>query len=106
LIQDLPPEGWRLHWQEVQQRGSFTIETQHQTKQGRVFPVEVTLNYLKFNDQEYNCAFARDISDRKRSEAALRKSEGLYRTLAKNFPNGAVLLFDRDLRHIIAKEAS
>jgi len=106
-IHDIDPgfaaEGWRLHWQEVQQRGSFTIETQHQTKQGRVFPVEVTLNYLKFNDQEYNCAFARDISDRKRSEAALRKSEELYRTLAKNFPNGAVLLFDRDLRHIIAE---
>ncbi len=106
-IHDIDPgfaaQGWRLHWQEVQQRGSFTIETQHQTKQGRVFPVEVTLNYLKFNDQEYNCAFARDISDRKRSEAALRKSEELYRTLAKNFPNGAVLLFDRDLRYIIAE---
>jgi PAS domain-containing protein len=61
------------------------------------------LNYLKFNDQEYNCAFARDISDRKQSEAALRKSEEQYRTLAKNFPNGAVLLFDRDLRYLIAE---
>ena len=98
-----PAQVWALHWQEVKQRGSFTIETQHQTKEGRVFPVEVTLNYLKFNEQEYGCAFARDISDRKRSEVALRKSEQQYRTLAKNFPNGAVLLFDRELRYLIAE---
>ncbi|MFB2970542.1 PAS domain S-box protein [Aerosakkonema sp. BLCC-F183] len=43
-----------------------------------------------------------DITDRKLAEEALRKSEEMYRTLAKNFPNGAVILFDRDLRYTIA----
>lgn len=97
------PNGWRIHWQDVKQYGSLSRETQYHTKDGRRVPVEITLNYLKFNDQEYTCAFARDISDRKQAEAALQKSKELYRTLAKNFPKGAVLLFDQDLRYLIAE---
>ncbi len=44
----------------------------------------------------------RDITDRKRADIALRESERLYHTLASNFPNGAVVLFDHDLRFTIA----
>ena len=48
----------------------------------------------------------RDITDRKRTQDALHASERLYRTLASNFPNGAVVLFDHDLRFTIADGAS
>jgi PAS domain S-box-containing protein len=37
--------------------------------------------------------------------ATVRESERLYRTLASNFPNGAVVLFDLDLRFTIADGA-
>ncbi|MFW5665804.1 MAG: PAS domain S-box protein [Coleofasciculus sp.] len=43
-----------------------------------------------------------DISDRKQAEDALRYSEQLYRTMAKHFPNGAIFLFDQDLRYLVA----
>src|ERR1017187_6803210 len=63
-----PKEAWAAHWEELKARGSMSIETQHQTKQGEVFPVEVTTNYLEFDGKEYSFAFARDISERKRAE--------------------------------------
>ncbi len=45
---------------------------------------------------------ARDVTIYKQVEETLRYNEKLYRTLAQNFPNGMVALFDRDLRYTIA----
>ncbi|MBD2503106.1 PAS domain S-box protein [Anabaena azotica] len=42
-----------------------------------------------------------NITTRKQTEEALRRSEQLYRTLLNNFPNGAVVLFDHDLRYLL-----
>jgi PAS domain S-box-containing protein len=66
-----PKEGWGTFWEEVKTRVSMTLETQNETKQGRVFPVEVTANYVEFDGKEYIFAFNRDITKRKRAEAQL-----------------------------------
>ncbi|MEG4345965.1 PAS domain S-box protein [Microcoleus sp. A003_D6] len=44
-----------------------------------------------------------EITDRKQAEAALQKSEQLYRTMASNIPNGAVMLFDREMRFTLVE---
>lgn len=72
---DLPKNVWSDYWDEIKQHGSFTIECYHQTKEGRRFPVESTVNYLEFNGQEYNCILARDITDRKQVEAQLLETK-------------------------------
>jgi PAS domain S-box-containing protein len=67
----LPAELWPAHWQEVRERKSFSFETRHRRRDGSTFPVEVTVNYVLFDGREYNCAFARDITERKQMEKQL-----------------------------------
>jgi len=44
-----------------------------------------------------------DISKQKGEEKALRESEKFVRQLLRNFPNGSVNVFDRDLRYLLAE---
>jgi len=78
-IPDINPsfsaELWRSTWGKLKAQGSITLETWHRAKDGRVFPVEVTSNYLDFGGKEYAFAFARDITERERADQALRRSE-------------------------------
>ena len=65
---------YQRDWSRIKTEGTIRFETTHRAKDGREFPVEATLNYLVFEGKEYNCVFARDITDRKRTEEQLEGS--------------------------------
>ncbi|MDO9566612.1 MAG: PAS domain S-box protein [Candidatus Desulfaltia sp.] len=69
---ELQKEGWDKHWEEAKQRGSLTTESRHRTKEGIFIPVEIKYNYLEYDNDEYNVAFIRDISERLKSEEELK----------------------------------
>jgi PAS domain S-box-containing protein len=92
---DISLEVWKTAWERVKAQGSRTFETSLQTKTGRVFPVEITTNYLDFGGKEYAFAFARDITARKRSEAALQQSEARLRSVFRAAPVGICIMKDR-----------
>lgn len=95
-----PTDAWRLTWEKIKEKGSIIIETYHQKKNGELFPVEAYINYIKYDNKEYNCAFARDISERKQSERKLKESEEKYREAfyRENFYKD---LFTHDMRNIL-----
>jgi len=69
-----PLKAYDRIWQGLKRRGTLKVESVHQTKNGKAIPVEITLNHITFDGKEYNCAFARDITDRKKAEEELQKS--------------------------------
>ncbi len=75
------PSGWQWSWDTLKATGVLVLETTHRTKAGDLFPVEVHGNYVRFENKEYNCVFARDIRERKRAEAQLAFSQKLLREL-------------------------
>jgi diguanylate cyclase (GGDEF)-like protein/PAS domain S-box-containing protein len=85
---DFPAEVWPSHWEDLRKYGSHTFETRHRTKSGEIYPVEVSINYMRFGDEEYNCGFARDITKRKQAESQLRESEEKFRLLFENMTTG------------------
>jgi len=84
---DFPAEVWPDHWRELKKRKSFTIHSHHRTKKGKIFPVEIKINFLKLKGKEYNCAFARDISVFEHSEEVLKESKKIFQDLYENAPN-------------------
>ena len=81
-----PEKVWPQHWEEIKKRGQFLLESRHKKKSGEVFPVEISINYMEFEGNEYNFAFARDISERKAAEEILKEGEARLQQIINQMP--------------------
>ena len=81
--------------------GPFEVEAK--TRSGRLIDVEVSMSRRRIPGQVIHTMVIRDVTRRKETDKSLRRSESLYRAIARNFPNGAVYVFDRDLRFQVAE---
>lgn len=57
----------------TKEAGMVRMESEHRTKEGHVFPVEIVVNYIEYEGKEIHCSYVRDITERKRKESELEK---------------------------------
>ncbi len=90
-IDDIGPEfsrdNWRERWRDIRKHGSELVELSFQAKDGRTFPVEIAFSGMEFEGQEFICAVARDITERKLAEQKLASMEERWRFLWENVPD-------------------
>ncbi len=88
----------KAHFMKIMETGHDRFETRQRHKRGHLVDMEISVTHSSI-DGGVNYAFFRDISERKQSEEALRKS----RTQLKTFINQApisIAMFDRDMNYL------
>ncbi|MGD1806420.1 PAS domain-containing sensor histidine kinase [Dapis sp. BLCC M126] len=87
------------YWQQVKNQNSLRFESDFRTKTGHIFPVEINVNYLEFNGNEYQCAIVRDISPQKKINLDLREAKEQFQAVLNAVP-GLVSWISADLRYL------
>lgn len=72
--------------------GDIGRELEGRRRDGTTFPVEAAVSEVVLPGKRLFTSIVRDISERKRAEAALRESEQRYRTLVENIDLGVTLV--------------
>lgn len=74
--------------------GAYRFETIHRRKDGSLWNADVSAAYSAINDGEM-FGFLRDVTDRKKTEAALREQSEFFRLITENL-DGFVAVLDLD----------
>ena len=82
----LNPQRWLSHWKSLELLPNQVFESQHRSQSGRVIPVEISTNYVKYRGKAYNFVQVQEISSRKQAEEELRRSQQLLQLVLDTIP--------------------
>ncbi len=102
---DFPPKRWPGFWSTLRENPALEFTSVYRSKEGRIFPVEIVASHFEHDGQEFAVASARDISERRDSERALRESQERLKILFEYAPD-AYYLSDLGGRFVDANRAA
>lgn len=102
---DFSKDDWEAHWQNLRENKNIRTESRHLTKEGKIYPVEISANYFRYGDCDFNCAFVRDITPRKQVENELQKSEEKLRLKLDSILSPDYAVEETEFRNIIDSDA-
>ena len=70
-------------WAELRQRGEARREVVLLNKEGQEMVLDGSFNYINYNGEEYNCAYFRDLSKKRKRDLALKLSYGALEAAAE-----------------------
>ena len=76
------PQQFKERLQHCQKNSPIQYESFHRTKEGKLFPIEITLSALEHDQKMYTCAIVRDTTERKRREALLNGQKATLEMIA------------------------
>lgn len=107
-IKDIVPrEAWRrlsAVRKQIHARGKHTFEFLHVTKEGKKIPVEINSQAFMLYNKQVVLSIARDITERKVAEKALRASEERFRS-AFDYAVVGMVLIDPDGNYLKANRS-
>ncbi len=84
----------------AEEEGQLVFEAAHRRKDGTEFPVEINSQKIQYEGKPCLLSVVRDITNRKRTEEALRTSEEKYRNLYDDAP---MAYMEYDIEGVITK---
>ncbi|MFA5011340.1 MAG: PAS domain S-box protein [Ignavibacteria bacterium] len=82
-----------LTWSKWVPGQRFVFQSEHRRKDGTVYPVEVSTGIVSYGNENVVLAIVKDITDRKKAEEELQKSERNYREIF-NSTTEAIFVYD------------
>jgi PAS domain S-box-containing protein len=102
---DFPPEALPPNIERMKQQGAIVFESRHRRKDGTIFPIEVTANYITLGNESHIFTFVQDISERRQKDTELQQSRMLLNAIVENLPSMVFLKDANDLKLTLLNKA-